>query len=130
MRGKLMIISASILSASLIGWPLLNEAQKDSLIGVATFSTDERKCFNIHVDDYRDPSSAYIASSYVWTKELEEKYPTGIGKTFDEYDAVIRVKVHAKNGFGAYSKNYIECPLVDGKLNDREARRWRLKSKF
>ena len=47
---------------------------KDKLIGVATFASNERQCFNFHKDDFTDPDSAYLVSSFVWTKQDELKY--------------------------------------------------------
>ena len=44
---------------------------KDKLIGLIEFNSDARKCFNFHKEDFIDPDSAYLDSSYVWTKKDE-----------------------------------------------------------
>ncbi|ASP47130.1 hypothetical protein [Cognaticolwellia beringensis] len=103
-------------------WLFVPPYQKDKIIGVFTAGQSDRKCFNFHKQYYKDPETAYFVDSYVWSKENElstgTKYPD---PAFEKYDTLIRVEVQAKNGFGAYIKEFIECPLIDGKFDDYEA---------
>ena len=101
--------------------------QKDKLVGLVTAGTDERKCFNLYKEDFRDPSTAYLVDSYIWTREDELKYlPNNIAPVFEEHEAVLRVSAQAKNGFGAYGQVYLECPLKDGRFDRHTAAMWRI----
>lgn len=117
---KKMILSALALVIVCGGfWLLAPPHLKDKLIGVATFATAERQCFNYRKKSFNDPFAAYVDSSHIWTKESElrtrAKEPDPI---FEEFDAVISVKVYVKNRVGAYSMDFIRCPLVDGRFDE------------
>ena len=102
-------------------WIVVPNYQKDKVVGIFTATNSDRKCFNFYKEYFKDPETAYFVDSYVWSKESELKYSKKPEKVFEKYDAVVRVEVQAKNGFGAYGKSYIECPLVDGKFNEHAA---------
>lgn len=95
---------------------------KDKLVGVVTFASDERRCFNFHKADFIDPDSAYVRDSFIWTKKNElsigSKYPD---PAYQKYEAMINVEVLAKNRMGGYVKEYVTCPLVNGSFNSDEA---------
>ena len=94
---------------------------KDKLIGVATFATNERQCFNFHKKYFIDPDSAYVDSSYVQSRkeQLEIKKSVGfyIDHDFDKYGAMMYLKVKAKNAMGGYVTENVECPIVSGSFN-------------
>jgi hypothetical protein len=101
--------------------------QRDKVIGLFTFMRNDRQCFNFHKKDFKDPDSAYMESSYIWTRADEKEYnKSNRNPIFKKYEAVVRVKVHAKNSMGGYVSDSIECPLVDGKFNDHAAEMVRL----
>ena len=101
--------------------------QVDKIKGLLTLSTDERKCFNFHKESLKDPETAYLVDSYIWTKEDEEKYASGNSDpVFKEYDSVLTIKAQAKNGFGAYGDVWFECPLKNGKFDRHYSRMWQL----
>jgi hypothetical protein len=105
--------------------------QRDKFIGLITAGTDERKCFNFHKDTFKDPESAYVVDSYVWTKENEMKYgASSPNPVFKEYDAVLRVRLQAKNGFGAYGSMVVECPLKNGKFDRHYAAMWQIEKMY
>ncbi len=110
-------------------WTVGPNYQKDKIIGIFTASNSDRQCFNFYKEHFKDPETAYFVDSYVWSKESELEYSKNPDKVFEKYDAVVRVDVQAKNGFGAYGKLYIECPLVDGKFDDHAAFMHRLDQK-
>jgi hypothetical protein len=92
------------------------------VIGVFTFATDERRCFNFHKKDFIDPESAYLDSSFIWTKKDEqETAKEHASSVFDNYEAVLNVKVFARNRMGGYVSNYLECPLVNGHFDEHAA---------
>jgi len=93
---------------------------KDHVIGVVSFASSERQCFNFHKEDFNDPYSAYIESSYVWSRK-DENGSVGRDSVFGEYDAVLRIKARAKNKMGGYVSENIECPLIKGKFNKAAA---------
>ena len=102
---------------------------KDKLVGLATFNSDERKCFNHYKEALKNPSSAYLISSYILKKEtLKGMAKEKLEEEFGEYDAILKVKLQAKNGFGAYGAMYVGCPLVNGKFNDNETFLYRTRS--
>ena len=93
---------------------------KDRAISVVTFATSERQCFNFYKPDFNDPDSAYVESSYVWSRENAKS----VGSdefTYETYDAVLRVKTRAKNLMGGYGSDVIECPLINGKFDKSAA---------
>lgn len=92
---------------------------KDRAIGVVTFATSERRCFNFYKPEFNDPNSAYVESSYVWSRENAKSVGSG-EFTYETYDAILRVKTRAKNLMGGYGSEVIECPLINGKF-DRNA---------
>lgn len=126
MNKKWVVIGLLVISGLFV---LLAPPQyKDKIIGLATFYTDERKCFNHHKETLKDPSSAYLVSSFIHTKELEKSIrPNNMDPAFDKYDEILYVKIQAKNVFGAYGSMYVECPLVNGKFSDHEAFMHRMK---
>lgn len=121
----LIMIAAAV--AVILFWFAGPAYLKDRIRGVVTFATDERRCFSFHKDDFKDPETAYVESSYVWTKANETKssqYYTD--PVFTKYDAVIKVKVRAKNAMGGYVSEHVECPLVNSSFDEYAASMHRL----
>ena len=106
------------------------EYMKDRVLGVATFATSERRCFNFHKPDFKDPETAYLEESYVWSKDDHANYGGSENDTFSKYDAVIRVKVRAKNSMAAYTSEYIECPLIRGSFDNHAAFMHRMETRL
>ena len=105
--------------------------QVDKIKGLLTLSTDERKCFNFHKESLKDPETAYLVDSYIWTKENEEEYGSGNpDPVFKEYDSVLTIKAQAKNGFGAYGDVRFECPLKNGKFDKHYSRMWQIQKTY
>lgn len=115
------IIAFVVLLVALSGsfWILAPAYMKDKVVGVATFYTSERQCFNYRKAYFNDPDTAYVDGSFIWTKEREErsgvKNPDPI---FEDYDEVVSVKVYAKNRLGNYIMDYVRCPLENGKFSE------------
>lgn len=129
-KSVLIVIAFSVLAISVFSF-LAPNYQIDKIKGLFTASTDERKCFNFHKESLKDPETAYLVDSYIWTKEDEEKYSSGsIDPVFKEYDSVLRIKVQAKNGFGAYGDIRFECPLKNGKFDNHYSRMWQIKKTY
>jgi hypothetical protein len=98
---------------------------KDKLIGVATFATNERQCFNFHKKYFIDPDSAYFESSYILTRKdkLESYKELNLytDPAFDKYEAMLNIQVKAKNHMGGYVTEHVECPIINGRFNEFEA---------
>ena len=92
-------------------------AMKDKLIGLTTFATNERRCFNFHKDDFNDPDSAYIDHSFISQKDNRSH-----AFLSREYKEMLQVKVRVKNQMGAYDWDYVSCPLVEGKFDETASR--------
>lgn len=118
---KIIIVLVVFVIAGGTFWVIGPNYQKDKIVGIFTAANSDRKCFNFYKEYFKDPETAYFVDSYIWSKESELKYSNKPNKVFDKYDAVVRVEVQAKNGFGAYGKLYIECPLVEGKFDEHAA---------
>lgn len=122
MKTNYLILLAVAVSGTLFA--ILAPANiKDKLIGVATFATNERQCFNFHKSDFNDPDSAYLEDSFIWTKE-DELSSVGQALAREAYlkhDAILNIKVRAKNRMGAYVQEYVECPLVNGRFDESAA---------
>ena len=118
---KIMIVAIVLALVGVGFWMFAPNYLKDKVVGFSTIGKNDRKCFNYHKEYFKDPETAYFVDSYIWSKEDELKYSKKTDKVFEKYDSVVRVEVQAKNGFGAYGKTYVECPLVDGKFNDHAA---------
>lgn len=84
---------------------------KDKAYGVLTFATPERMCFREHLDYFSDPDTAYLADSYIWTKEDEIRNGSYDMAPFKNTDQIIKVEVRAKNKFGAYAETYVTCAM-------------------
>jgi hypothetical protein len=117
MKTKNIIIIASLTIISLIlglFWVVAPTPMKDKIIGLFTFASAERKCFNYYKNDYfKDPDSAYIDSSRILTREHDgvelEQYPLLDVK----YKSVVQIKVLARNSMGGYAVSDIMCPLEE-----------------
>ncbi len=108
-------------------WVVAPTLIKDKVVGLVTFSSTDRQCFNYYKnkDNYfKDPDSAYMESSLIWTKtdnldELREHQNIiEIDKVINikEYDSIVKVKVRARNSMGGYASEDIYCPLADNNL--------------
>lgn len=129
-KKMLVIVGLIVFAAAYIAF-LAPKYQKDKVVGLLTAATDERKCFNFYKDSLKDPESAYLVDSYTWTKENEMEYASGTpDPVFKEYDAVLRVKIQAKNGFGAYGSLTVECPLKNGKFDRHYASVWQIENMY
>ncbi len=129
-KKMLFVVGLVVFSAIYIAF-LAPKYQKDKVVGLLTAATDERKCFSFHKNSLKDPESAYLVDSYTWTKENEMKYASGSSSpVFKEYDAVLRVKLQAKNGFGAYGSLTVECPLKNGKFDRHYASMWQIENMY
>src|SRR5690606_38521669 len=118
---KRMIIAIVLALVGLGFWLLGPNYLKYKVVGGLTVGKNDRKCFNYHKEYFKGPETAYFVDSYIWSKEDELRYSKNPDKVFEEYGSVMRVEVQAKNGFGAYGKTYVECPLVDGKFDEHAA---------
>lgn len=118
---KKIIITSLIITTVIVAWLLLPPHQKDKFNALIMPNTPERQCYELYKNDLKDPYTAYLESSYIWTKELEMKSSMKPDKKFDKYDEFIVVKVRAKNGFGAYGVVRFECPLVQGSFRYSDA---------
>lgn len=114
---NLKITTIVLIFASFAFWIFANDYQKDKLLGSISHTNDEKQCLNAYNDSLKDPSTAYIVDSFIWTKEQEESVSHLLTPIYEKYDSVLNVKIMAKNNFGAYSETYIRCPLVDGKVD-------------
>ena len=94
---------------------------KDKFSGIITFASNERKCFNFYKVNFSDPDTAYVENSHI--SHLDNRYLAILSK---EYEEMIHVKVRMKNQVGAYDSDYVSCPLVDGKFNERAAVSYKL----
>jgi hypothetical protein len=109
----LLISLVAVISLSVF----LPRYQTDKLKGIVFSHTDERQCFNFHKEFLNDPESAYIVDSYLWTKIDEFKINQNPASIFALYDTLLKVKVKAKNKYGAYVDTLLVCPLVDGNFD-------------
>lgn len=108
-------------------WLLAPAAIKDRLVGLATFNTDERQCFNLYKEHLNDPESAYLEKSFVWTKEWEAKY-RGVNPDpiYKKYDSVLKVQIRAKNRMGGYVDQWVQCPLLNGRFDRHTTEMYRI----
>lgn len=114
MDKRFLLISLGIAISFLFFLP---KYQVDKLKGLVFSQTDERQCFNFHKDYLNDPESAYVVDSYLWTKVDEFKVNQNPASIFALYDTLLKVKVKAKNKYGAYVDTLLVCPLVDGSFD-------------
>lgn len=125
----ILLAGAAVLGG---GYWLAPAQTKDKIIGLASFATDERRCFNYHRSSFVDPESAYVADSYIWTKENElhsmkvvaspgDNIEDMMDQVFKKYDAILRVNAYAKNRMGGYVSETVECPLIDGHFDEHAA---------
>ena len=120
MQTKNILIICLTVTGLIFGlfWVTAPALMKDKVIGLATFASAERKCFNYykHKNDYfKDPDSAYIESSRILTKEANLSELGKYGSLFlknDEYISVVEINVYSKNSMGGYGKDKIYCPLT------------------
>lgn len=112
-------------------WVFAPAHVKDRVVGVATFATNERQCFNFNKKGFGDPDTAYLVSSRIWTRENEQEYnkdkPDPI---FEKYESVLMVEARAKNPMGGYVSVSLGCPLVHGEFNDMAAGIYRFEKAF
>ena len=109
-----VVIATLVISSLMFGlfWVVAPANMKDKVVGVMTFASAERQCFNYHKENYfKDPDSAYIENGFIRTKEEVEINPSA----FVEFDSYVILNVQAKNSMGGYGSELITCPL----LNDR-----------
>jgi len=105
-------------------WSASSPLTKDKVIGLVTFNTIERECFNFYKNEdnyFKDPDSAYIDSSTILTIEHDKdalilKHPylfknDAVSEEVVPPHSVILVKVYAKNGLGGYVHSEISCPI-------------------
>lgn len=128
---KYVLFGLSILVSVLFGffWVVAPAPMKDKVVGLITFASVERQCFNYYKneDDYfKDPDSAYIQSSKILTKkdnyrELKQYVLPPRDKTEGRikgnYDSVVVVRVMSKNSMGGYGGDDIYCALDDGRFD-------------
>ena len=133
MQTKNIVIIASLTVISLIlgmFWVVAPANMKDKVIGFVTSGNTDRQCFNYYKnkkDYFRYPDSAYMESSYIWTKkdelEFNKQFKLGISpySIFNKYDSVVRIKVRAKNAMGDYASINLECPNWPAHLFDSDS---------
>ena len=123
---KYVVIVTSILLG--LFWVVAPALMKDKVVGLITFASTGRQCFNYYKNEkdfFKDPDSAYIENSLIWTKKdnaEELRDHQGIIEidkvlTIKQYDSVVQVKVRAHNSMGGYASEDIYCPLVDKEFN-------------
>lgn len=117
---KMFVGAIAVVASALAGALMLfgEPYQKDRLVGAFTFGTNARQCFSLYRDILKDADTAYVAGSYVWTKDLERRVSGArIDPKYDLWPEILHVTVKAKNSFGAYGDVVIECPLQDGRVD-------------
>jgi hypothetical protein len=68
-----------------------------------------------------DPETAYVETSDVHSRALLDKHGGRAAfPDLEKYEAVIVVRVRAKNLVGAYGPTELTCPLVNGSFNTTE----------
>ena len=121
MKTSLIVLLTVAVSGTLFAI-LAPANMKDKMMGVATFATNERQCFNFHKKYFIDPDSAYLDSSYVQSRkeQLEFKKSMGfyIDPDFDKYGAMMYLQIKARNSMGGYVTENVECPIVSGSFNE------------
>ncbi|MDP1774069.1 MAG: hypothetical protein Q8L15_17510 [Methylobacter sp.] len=131
MQTKNIVIIASLTVVSLmfgLFWVIAPALMKDKVVGLVTFASADRQCFNYYKnkeDYFKDPDSAYIESRRILTKKdnleelkaLQEIIEIDKVLKIKEYDSVVQIKVRARNSMGGYTSDDIYCPLVDKKFN-------------
>ncbi|MGA7179246.1 MAG: hypothetical protein WBX11_06630 [Thiobacillaceae bacterium] len=115
---KIASIAGVLAVSGLLFWLLAPANVRDRAIGLLTFASSERQCFNYHKKDFNDPDSAYVDSSYVSTRKIENER------------VLLRVKVKAKNLMGGYVTEYVECALVRGNVDESATEMARLEEKY
>lgn len=98
---KILFGMAAVAAATLAAAFMLfaQDYQKDKVKGLLTFSTNERQCFNHHVREFKDPSTAFLADSV-------------------ETGTAVIITVMAKNGYGAYGETLEACRLNAGEFDE------------
>lgn len=105
-------------------WVVSPENIKDKIIGLLTFASNERQCFNYYKNDkdyFKDPDSAYIVSSVILEKSYNgnSDHHEHLEELKDLiYDSILRLKVRARNSIGGYATDNIDCPLLNNKILD------------
>lgn len=126
MQTKNIVIIGSLTIVSLVlglFWVVAPALMKDKVVGVITFASTGRQCFNYYKNEkdyFKDPDSAYIESSRILTKKDDKEelsqYPVVLED--DKYDSVVQIKVRARNSMGGYVSDNIYCPLSSGKFDE------------
>lgn len=116
-----MVIASLVIFSLMFGlfWVVAPANMKDKVVGLLTFASAERQCFNYNKEYYfKDPDSAYIENGFIRTKneEMEIKGRNSLA-IFEKFDSVVMVNVQAKNSMGGYGSELIMCPLVDNRFD-------------
>jgi TPR repeat protein len=91
---------------------------KDKVVGLITFSSAERQCFNYYKDNFKDADTAYIKGSSILTKKTGLEIMGGNPyEIYEKFDSYVVVNVQAKNSMGGYGSELIKCPLVDNRFD-------------
>lgn len=111
---KFVVIIASLLFG--LFWVVAPANMKDKVVGLVTFASADRLCFNYYKNEkdyFKDPDSAYIESCRILTKtdnkEELRQYPVVLKDA--KYDSVVQIKVRAHNGMGGYVSDNIYCAI-------------------
>ena len=111
MQAKNLGLLIGLLLLAFLSWVVSPPHIKDKIVGIGTFFTMERQCFNSHKSDFIDPYSAYEDQEYTLVTE-----------------SLVKLKVRAKNRMGAYIADNVECPILDGKISKTDNLLYRLNS--
>lgn len=115
-----MVIVSLIITSLLFGlfWIVAPAYMKDKVVGLITFPSAERQCFNYHKDNFKDPDTAYIKVSSILTKNEGMAIMGGNPyEIYEKFDSYVVVNVQAKNSMGGYGSELIKCPLVDNRFD-------------
>lgn len=128
MQTKNIVIISSLTVIGLLlslFWVVAPALMKDKVVGVIAFSSADRRCFNYYKNEkdyFKDPDSAYIESSDIFTKKEDQDkmihyYPLAFGMG---YDSIVEIKVRARNSMGGYVSDSIYCPYKESDSGGRE----------
>ncbi|MDP1771088.1 MAG: hypothetical protein Q8L15_02295 [Methylobacter sp.] len=129
MQTKNIVIIASLTVVSLmisLFWVVAPALMKDKIVGVFTYASADRQCFNYYKNQekyFNDPDSAYIESSHILTKEHDETELTKYSEAILAYKSIVQVKVFALNRMGGYVSDDIICPLAADRRFDESVTR-------
>lgn len=122
-RKKVKSIAMTAVVVSALGAWLLPPNVTDKVIGVVKYFSLERACLREYKSVIVDPYSVYVESSRILkqSNELHNRF----NRVLSKYPEAIEVTIKARNGFGAYKTDTIECPLSDGRVDEFKTLMWR-----